>query len=330
MEEHLSTAEVRGNVEGFLRASFGGAPVDQDDDFVVRRDGVVAWVRTIALPDGQTAVVVWSASNADFRIDPELTHYLATEGNGLDFAQFRLFESPSSRLHVSHALLGDRLSRDELEVAVVAVTSAASRYGPIVEERFGGRRFGDGLPGSAPGTVTVARPTSPTPPTPPFSPFSTSDQVLADSLLRVVLGAGGTPGEQRKRERATRLQAIFGIVAVAVGAAAAWFAYRESSSWALAGYVFLVGVYLVARGLPDLITDDQKVRRLLYFVTMPVAATGVLVLTHMWWDRWWLSVLLALTVGLLLGAVLSFLLFPRIAEEEAEDDRRRREAARHN
>jgi hypothetical protein len=316
MVEHATLPEVRSDVEGFLRASFGDAPTDQDDDFVVRRDGVVAWVRTLEMPDGQTAVAIWSVSNLDFRIDPDLTGYLATEGNALDFAQFRLYEDPA-RLHVTHALLGDNLSREELEVAVDAVTSTASRYGATVKERFGGRRLGEpAAVATAPGMVTVSRPVAPSP----------ADQAMAVRILQDMLGGGAA--RRRSDERAKRLQGLFAMVALLAGGAAGFLAYRWSSSWALVIFAFLMTTYFVARAIPDLITDEQRVRRLAFFLAMPAVATGVLALTHVWWDRWWLSVLLALTAGLVLGALLANVLFPRIAREEAEDDRRRREEAR--
>jgi hypothetical protein len=67
----------------------------------------------------------------------ELATFLVTEANNLSFSQFELHAEPW-RIHVSHALLGEFLSREELEVAVDAVAQASAEYGASIKERFGG------------------------------------------------------------------------------------------------------------------------------------------------------------------------------------------------
>jgi hypothetical protein len=129
--------QLRETVGGFLRASFAEVRVDQDDDFEVRHRGVTTWVQLRAIDADETAVLVWTVSNVGMAVTDEMTRFLAVESDRLTFGQFELHEQPP-RIHVSHALLGAFLSREELEVAVDAVAAAAADYGPVVKEAFGG------------------------------------------------------------------------------------------------------------------------------------------------------------------------------------------------
>jgi hypothetical protein len=138
MAEPEALAVLRQTVDGFLRNSFDDVRVDRVGDFHVRPRGVTTWIQVRSLDEEQTAVLVWSPSNIGMTADAGLTSFLATEANNLAFGQFELHDL-GPRIHVSHALLGEFLSREELEVAVEAVAEASVRYGPIVKERFGGR-----------------------------------------------------------------------------------------------------------------------------------------------------------------------------------------------
>jgi hypothetical protein len=138
MAKPEALALLRQTVDDFLRKSFDDVRVDRVGDFHVRPRGVTTWIQVRSLDEDQTAVLVWSPSNIGMTADAELTGFLATEANNLVFAQFELHDL-GPRIHVSHALLGEFLSREELEVAVESVAEASARYGPIVKERFGGR-----------------------------------------------------------------------------------------------------------------------------------------------------------------------------------------------
>jgi hypothetical protein len=138
MAKPEALALLRQTVDDFLRKSFDDVRVDRVGDLHVRPHGVTTWVQVRSLDEDQTAVLVWSPSNIGMTADAGLTGFLATEANNLAFGQFELHDL-GPRIHVSHALLGEFLSREELEVAVEAVAEASARYGPIVKERFGGR-----------------------------------------------------------------------------------------------------------------------------------------------------------------------------------------------
>ena len=138
MAKPEALAVLRQTVDDFLRKSFDDVRVDRVGDFHVRPRGVTTWIQVRSLDEEQTAVLIWSPSNIGMTADAGLTGFLATEANNLAFGQFELHDL-GPRIHVSHALLGEFLSREELEVAVEAVAEASARYGPIVKERFGGR-----------------------------------------------------------------------------------------------------------------------------------------------------------------------------------------------
>ncbi len=115
------------------------------------------------------------------------------------------------------------------------------------------------------------------------------------------------------------VQTVFGALGVLGGLGGAIYAYSQSSSVALAIYVFLVANYVIARGVADVITDPYKIRRVFYFALMPALSTGLLYLAYRQWDKMWLAVVLGLLGGLILNGILAPLIFPRIHREEGED-----------
>ena len=136
-----------------------------------------------------------------------------------------------------------------------------------------------------------------------------------------------TPSDLRE-ERNKKLRAVFGLVALVVGIVAAIFAYRWMPSYTLAFFALVMVVHVVARGIPDVITDPQKVQRILFFALYPAICSGVLYFTYQRWNRMWLAVLLGLIVGGILNTIAGATLFPQVFKEEEEDNRRRMEEAR--
>ena len=123
---------------------------------------------------------------------------------------------------------------------------------------------------------------------------------------------------------AKAVKALLGIVGFVGGIFAGIYMYRRSSSWALAIYAFMFVSYVVGRALGDILVEPQRVKRTLYFAIPVLTATGVLYITHRWWNMWWLAVVLGVLVGgLIIGGVLATVLFPGIAKEEAKDSTER-------
>ena len=121
-----------------------------------------------------------------------------------------------------------------------------------------------------------------------------------------------------KDQRAFAVRAVFGLLSLVVGVGGAVYAYRETSSWALAVFVALIAMSTIGRGVADVITDPDKGRRAAYFGIPPAAAVGVLVLARALWGTWWLAVVLGF-VAWVFGSVIVTVALPRVAAEEYED-----------
>lgn len=271
-------ALLRHTLERYLEESPLVFSVDADGDFAVPRGSAVTWIRPVEWTDGQTIVRIWSITNIGMRVDGELTRFLAVESGKLAFGGFSLDEARPA-VHLGHTLLGDFLSRRELEEAVEAVASTADVYDEVIVERFGGQRFAEPRPAPAP--------------------------------------AGGAAQHRLH-------QAMFSVLGLLAGIAAAVGAYIWiADSIALAIYSFFMAMYVVARGLADVISDPQKVRRTLYFLLMPALSTAILWGVYELWSRWWLAVLVGFVVGGALARLVAPFVFPRVHREELEDTARR-------
>lgn len=137
-------------------------------------------------------------------------------------------------------------------------------------------------------------------------------------------GIGGFRPIPRTGGGSKPIKALFAGVGLVLAVVAGIWTYTTASDWALALYAFLMVSYLVGRGLGDVVTEPHKFKRALFFAIPALTATGVLYVTHLWWGMWWLAVLLGVVVGaVLIGGVLSTVLFPGIAQEEAADTAQR-------
>jgi hypothetical protein len=282
---------VRTAVERFLKDAFGSAETDADGDFIVRQAGTVTWVRVQPLDDEHTAVVLFSPAAVGVRVDGELTSCLATEGLDLDLAHFELHDRQTPMVVVSHTLLGEYLSREELTTAIDEVSSAARRHGPRISERFGGAVAGASARGATPGRRDL------------------------EELL------GALTGSQPQPRSGERLAAVLWLVALIGGVAGGIFAQRVTSSWWLAAFVLFMTLFVVGRALPDILTEPDKLRRAAYFGSVPVLSTAVLALIYWASGWWWLAVVLGLVLGVLGSATLGALFFADIAQEELEQDK---------
>lgn len=135
-----------------------------------------------------------------------------------------------------------------------------------------------------------------------------------------VFPTGRRPAVDR---RTKRIRAVFNLLAWIAAIAAAIYAYRWMASWALAIFVFLMVMHVVARGIADVITDPNKIQRILFFALYPAICSVVLYYAYQWWGRMWLAVILGLVLGAILNAAAGALLFPRVFQEEMEDSQQR-------
>ena len=130
-----------------------------------------------------------------------------------------------------------------------------------------------------------------------------------------------SPGEVSKGTKV--LRAVFGLLGIAAAIAAGFWMYDRTDSVWPAIFVGFVVLQLLARAIPDLITEPKRIRRACYFALGPGVASAVFYFTYQWWETYWLAFVLAVLGGGLLVAILAPLLFPSIHREEQADNRRR-------
>ncbi|MBN1387605.1 MAG: CesT family type III secretion system chaperone [Bacteroidales bacterium] len=128
------------------------------------------------------------------------------------------------------------------------------------------------------------------------------------------------------RQGVQKLRTIFSLLGLASAIAAGIYTYTRTTSWALAIFVFLWTQFIVARAIPDLITDPHKIKRFIFFALHPVVGVALLLGTYELWEIWWLAALIGYIGGLFLGRFIAAILLPRISLEETHDDEKRRSA----
>lgn len=286
MPDSEAVAVLRTALKGYLDADFAGYEIDRDGDFVVAAGSARVFIRPLEQGD-RTLVRIWSITNVDLRVDGALTGFLATENARIAFGKFNLHEEQAPAVHLSHTLLGDFLNREELQVAVVVIAQTADEYDDRIKARFGGRLFTE-----------------------------------APDALAQLLAAADAEAEP-ETEMTVAVRAVFTFVAVVAAIAGSVYAYSVEESVWLSIFVALIALQLFGRGIPDVITDPDKVVRALYFLFLPALATGILAVTYALSGRWWLSVPIALVGAVILNTLLAPRLFPRIHQQETLDSARR-------
>jgi hypothetical protein len=128
------------------------------------------------------------------------------------------------------------------------------------------------------------------------------------------------------RQSVQKLRTVFSLLGLASAIAAGIFTYTRTTSWALAIFVFLWTQFIVARALPDLITDPDKIKRFIFFFLHPAVGVALLFGAYNLWEIWWLASLIGYIGGLFLGRLIAAILLPRISLEETQDDEKRRRA----
>jgi hypothetical protein len=118
------------------------------------------------------------------------------------------------------------------------------------------------------------------------------------------------------------VRGLFGTAGLVAGVVGGWYALDATSSWALALFVFLITMQVVGRAIPDVITDPEKGRRIVFFGLPPIAAVGALLGSYQIWATWWVAAVIGLA-GYLIGYGVAYLAFPRIAAEEDADSKAR-------
>lgn len=137
----LDPADLREHVGELLRAILGGYEVDAFGNFTFAHEGARVVVTIGRSPIGPQ-VGVFSVTNLEVDLTPELGQYLLTANHTLAFGAFS-YDVANRAVWLRHSLHGSTLDLPELQSAVAAVATTASQVDGAIRERFGGRLFED-------------------------------------------------------------------------------------------------------------------------------------------------------------------------------------------
>ncbi len=157
----LDPDDLREYVGGLLRAFLGGYQVDAFGNFTFEHDGAHVFVTIGGSPIGPQ-VGVFSVTNVDLDLGPDLARFIATTNHRLGFGALS-YDPESRTVWLRHSLLGTMLDGPELQAAVAAIASTAAQVDDHIADAFGGRLFGE-----EPADVQQAT----KPPEPPQEPYS--------------------------------------------------------------------------------------------------------------------------------------------------------------
>ena len=137
----LDPDDLREHVGGLLRAFLGGYEVDMWGNFTFVHEGARVFVTVGMSPIGPQ-VGVFSITNLEIDLTPELAGFLLTTNHKLGFGAFS-YDPENRAIWLRHTLLGTMLDGPELQSAVIAVASTAAYFDDRIRDRFGGRAFHD-------------------------------------------------------------------------------------------------------------------------------------------------------------------------------------------
>ncbi|MDX1620191.1 MAG: hypothetical protein R3320_04325 [Nitriliruptorales bacterium] len=137
----LDADDLRAHVGDLLRSFLGGYQVDAWGNFTFAHEDARVFVTVGRSPIGPQ-VGVFSITNLDIELTPELAAFLLTTNHQLSFGAFS-YDHEASAVWLKHNLLGSTLDGPELQSAVAGVASAAAHFDDQIRDRFGGRAFHD-------------------------------------------------------------------------------------------------------------------------------------------------------------------------------------------
>lgn len=137
--------EVRGKIQRLLANRFGHVKVDKKNRFVVPFESAVTFVEVRQWTDDETIVELTCPMLVDVTITPELTHWIAVEGQRFFFGHAVLNPTADGKtgwVFFKHNLLGDDLDEPELMRALDAIVLTGNRLDNELRDQFGGELFG--------------------------------------------------------------------------------------------------------------------------------------------------------------------------------------------
>ena len=132
----------------YLYTLFGEVNVKpMDDTFVLQEGSTFVYTRVFPIGDKKAGVEVFSYVVACVEVTEELMRYLLTYNLRLILGAFGLAigEDGKATVLLSHSILGDTLSRDELYASVSAIARVADDLDDQIVKAFGGKTALDKL-----------------------------------------------------------------------------------------------------------------------------------------------------------------------------------------
>jgi hypothetical protein len=126
----------------------------------------------------------------------------------------------------------------------------------------------------------------------------------------------GHSGVPWQRLAPTPVHFVLGVMGFVVGIVAAIYSYKLLPSAWLALFVFAQAVYLVGRGLPDVIIKSLRLQRAIYYLLLPVFCSAILYIMYQPWGVMWVAVIVGLVAGSVLHWVVARLFLPDVARKE--------------
>lgn len=137
----LDPDDLREHVGGLLRVMLGGYQVDAWGNYTFTHEGARIFVTTSPSQIGPQ-VGVFSITNLDLDLTPQLAAFLVTNNHRMGFGSFS-YDPDTQSVWLRHTLLGTTLDGPELQAAVMAVATTAAHVDDVIRDRFGGRAFHD-------------------------------------------------------------------------------------------------------------------------------------------------------------------------------------------
>jgi hypothetical protein len=137
----LDVDDLRTHVGELLRAILGRYEVDAYGNFSFLHEGARVFVTVGGSPIGPQ-VGVFSVTNVDIDLTPDLAAFLVTTNHTLGFGAFS-YDTCNRAVWLRHTLLGTTLDGPELQSAVAAVATTAARLDHPIRDRYGGGTFAD-------------------------------------------------------------------------------------------------------------------------------------------------------------------------------------------
>lgn len=140
--------KVYGKTREYLHTLFGEVNVKTMDDTLVLQEGsTFIYARAFPIGDKKAGVEVFAYVVADVDVTEELMRYLLTYNLRLILGAFGLAvgEDGKATVLLSHSILGDTMSRDELYASVSAIARVADDLDDQIVKAFGGKTALDKL-----------------------------------------------------------------------------------------------------------------------------------------------------------------------------------------